>query len=77
MLSYFRLLRWLSTYNYDSLKENQMEMSGKEQLIISELASHGRDIEKQKKRIKLLVQMLEDQYETTRLIAEELQIKDD
>ena len=72
-----RFLKWLGTYNYESLKEEQMEISKNEHLLMKELRLHRLEIEKQKKRMKSMILLLEEQYQTTNQIAEDLHIEED
>jgi len=73
---YQRFFAWIGTYDYESLKDKQMEMGGKEEIIRRELENNREDLNKQKKRLKVLIDLLEDQMTTTRRIAEKLEIDD-
>lgn len=52
-----------------------MEMGGKEDVILHELENNRIDLEKQKKRIKVLLNLVVQQQETTAKIVEKLSIE--
>lgn len=52
-------------------------MAGKEELILRELTSNRVELNKQKKRMKCLVDMIEEQFDITKKIAEKLQLEED
>ena len=52
-----------------------MEMGGKEDVILHELENNRIDLEKQKKRMKVLLSLVVQQQETTAKIVEKLSIE--
>lgn len=52
-----------------------MEMGGKEDVILHELENNRIDLEKQKKRMKVLLNLVLQQQETTAKIVEKLSIE--
>ena len=52
-----------------------MEMGGKEDVILHELENNRIDLEKQKKRMKVLFNLVLQQQETTAKIVEKLSIE--
>ena len=52
-----------------------MEMGGKEDVILHELENNRIDLEKQKKRMKVLLNLVVQQQETTAKIVEKLSIE--
>lgn len=52
-----------------------MELGGKEDVILHELENNRIDLEKQKKRMKVLLNLVVQQQETTAKIVEKLSIE--
>ena len=52
-----------------------MELGGKEDVILHELENNRIDLEKQKKRMKVLLSLVVQQQETTAKIVEKLSIE--
>lgn len=52
-----------------------MEMGGKEDVILHELENNRIDLEKQKKRMKVLLNLVVQQQETTAKIVQKLSIE--
>ena len=52
-----------------------MELGGKEDVILLELENNRIDLEKQKKRMKVLLNLVVQQQETTAKIVEKLSIE--
>ena len=66
---FLRLMRWLGKYDSKVLQEEQLEMRGKEDLIMREIESNKESILKQKLKTKTILDALEKQLTKTKNIA--------
>lgn len=67
---------WVGKFNSDALIDEQIEMGGKEELIIREVESQRQELEKQKEKMKALMSMIEEHCARTKRIARKLEVTD-
>lgn len=72
-----RFFNWLIKSDHKLLKENQLEVSSREEHILEELSVNRKELDKQKKRIKTSIELLEDDADTIKKIYERLKIEED
>ena len=72
----FRFYNWIGKYDYESLKDEQLEMGGKVDLIANEVEAQKKEIKRQKDKMKTLIAMLEEQTAYTQKIAQKLKVSD-
>jgi len=67
---------WLGKFDYESLKNEQLEMGGKEDLIVEEVFVQKEEIKKQKDRMKTVLSLLEEQSAMMAKIAQKLNVSE-
>lgn len=73
----YLFFNWLIKSDHKLLKENQLEVSSREEHILEELSVNRKELDKQKKRIKTSIELLEDDADTIKKIYERLKIEED
>ena len=61
---------WIGKNNYNALRAEQEESAGQEEKIIKQLETQEKEMNKQKERMKFLTNLVEEQGELLKLIAE-------
>ena len=74
---YFRIFYWLGHSNYDSLKDEQERRYRRETAIAKELESQRIEFDRQRKRMKTIMDLMQEQLNITNEIAVTLKVKDE
>jgi len=72
-----RLRKWWKSSDYDFVLEEQTDAGENETRMMNSLEENGTEIEKQKKRLKYLCDILDEQKEKLENLFEKLEIEQD
>ena len=71
---FFRLRKWWKSSDYDFVIEEQADAGENELKMINSLESNGVEIEKQKKKLKRLCEILDEQKERFDYLFEKFEL---
>ena len=75
--TFCRLKKWWKSADYDFVIEEQNDAGEAEQKMVTELETNGEEIMKQKRRLKYVCDLLEEQKEQFDDIFQKLKIAED